>query len=927
MIKRQLILPVLAIASICQVTAADFSAYSLRCENLESPVGIEAKQPRFSWFCHSDSRDFTQGGYRILVATSPDELKEGNADIWDSGWIESSESNLVTFSGENLDPGTTYYWTVAIKNSDGVLSPYSSPTRFTTGLYSDDDWQGALWIAYEADKEIIAPFHDEPYAKENIAEKTIGQYRMPQFRKQFSLKDKKVKAATAHVAGLGHFDFFINGNKVGDHFLDAGWTNYGQEAQYVTFDVTPMLNEGDNLIGVMLGNGYYNIPNERYFKMTGSFGAPKTRVLLNILYEDGSFENVITDDTWKVTESPITFSSIFGGEDYDATKIIKGWKLPGFNDSDWKKPVIVKDYNVNLYSAPGTELKIIQDLPTNSVNVLPNGRIIYDLGQNFSGIVSMTVKGKPGQTITLTPGEVLENGDVSQQSSGAPFFYRYTIGSDSIETWQPQFTYYGQRYIAVDGATDRRMENSSDTLPLILELSGRHTTAATRPTGNFECSNPLFNKIATLIDWAIRSNSASILTDCPHREKLGWQEEAHLMQPSLQYRYDMASIYPKIMRDLEAAQLENGCVPTIAPEFVRFKWGFEDTPEWGSSSIICPWNYYLWYGDDSLLKKHYPMMKAYADYLGSRAEDNIITYGLGDWYDIGPNPPGYAQLTSNGITATAIYYADIRILQQAAAKLGLKADEEKYAQLAADIKNAYNKRFYNDSLKTYDRGSQTANAISYSLGLAEGEQREAAIKALEEDIVSRGYSLTAGDVGYRYVLAALTDAGRPELVYMMNSRYDTPGYGWQLAHGATALTESWQAFTSSSNNHFMLGHILEWLYSSLLGIRQTSNSAGFAEVTIDPMPCGDISRASGTVRGRYGDIDCGWNLQDDIYKLSVRIPENSSGEIWLPTDNEKAVSEHGIALEHVKGIRKIEHRDGRLCVVVGSGVYNFTVNI
>lgn len=714
---------------------------------------------------------------------------------------------------------------------------------------------------------------------------------------------------------------------MGNHFLDPGWTRYDKEAQYVTFDVTDNLQPGENVLGVMLGNGFYNVPNERYFKITGSFGAPRMRMLMKVVYDDGDTEFIASDGSWRVTASPVTYSSIYSGEDYDATRLIEGWMLPGYNDRDWKKPVVRKDGPAEMYCAPGTQLRVIQELPVTMATVTPEGNNLYDFGQNFSGTFRIKVRGKKGDKIVIRPAEHEKEGRASQSGTGSPVYYNYTIGRDSVEeTWQPQFTYFGQRFIQIDGAVPQGSENP-DGLPEIVEITGLHTSAAPSPSGSFTCSNPLFNKIHTLIDWAVRSNTASVLTDCPHREKLGWQEEAHLMQHSLMYRYDLSRLYPKIMRDLKAAQHDNGCMPTIAPQYVVFNEGFGDTPEWGSSSILSPWYYYKWYGDDTLLREFYPEMQRYADYLQSKAEDNIISYGLGDWYDIGPNPPGYAQLTSNGLTATAIYYSDINVLKEATLILGKTEDAERYARLANDIKAAYNQKFFNDSCGYYDRGSQTANAISLVTGLAEGEMAEKALDALVADIENRGYALTAGDVGYKYVLEALTRGGRAETVFRMNNRYDTPGYGWQLAHGATALTESWQAYDFASNNHFMLGHIMEWLYSALGGIGQTEDSTGFRTAEIAPLPCGDITAATTGLETPYGKIETDWHIDGDIYTLNVTVPGNASAVVWLPSADLTAISEHGIPLRrgNIKGIRSMGTSGDKTRLHIGSGSYSFRV--
>ena len=438
-------------------------------------------------------------------------------------------------------------------------------------------------------------------------------------------------------------------------------------------------------------------------------------------------------------------------------------------------------------------------------------------------------------------------------------------------------------------------------------------------------SDPLFNKIHTLIDWAVRSNMASVLTDCPHREKLGWLEVTHLMGGSIQYRYDISRLYAKQVNDMRTAQHANGMVPTIAPQYVTFSPDFIDTPEWGSAFVIIPWNLYEWYGDLAPLRDNYERMKRYVDYLGSRADNHIVAYGLGDWYDIGPDRPGYAQLTSNGVTATAIYYQDVKILERVARLLGKEADVRKYAALASDIKRAFNEKFFDKKTLKYDRDSQTANSIALHMDLVEPQYKAVVRQNLIDDIRRRGNALTAGDVGYRYVLRALEENDASEVIYDMNSRYDVPGYGYQLAHGATCLTESWQAYREVSNNHCMLGHLMEWLYSGLGGIRQSPGSAGYKEIVIRPQVVGDIHSAAVSFRSPYGLIRSEWSDSPQQYRQRVEIPANTTALVYLPAVDPAAVSESGVPLGEVPGLSVRERGKDYLAVAVGSGIYDFRV--
>lgn len=898
-----------------------FSVYDLMVELAERPIGIETLEPHFSWKIYAQERNFKQSAYRICVADSPVKLENGNPNVWDSGKVLSDNSIFNPFKGKKLCSSTTYYWKVKVWNDKGEESVWSRANTFTTGLLNESDWGTSSWISMEADQLKIKGIHYQN--KDALPASKTGMYKMPQFRKEFKVK-KNIQKAFVYISGLGHFDLFLNGSKVGDHFLDAGWTLYDKEVFYVSFDVTALLQKEDNVLGVMLGNGFYNMPQERYFKLLVSYGSPKLKLILKITYNDGTSQEIVSDNSWKVTESPITYSSIYGGEDYDATKQKQGWMQVGYDDENWEN-ALEANYHPKMISQQIEPLKVKEEIPVVRCYKNSKGNWIYDFGQNFSGIVRLHVSGRRFQKLSLVPAELLnKNNTANQTASGHPFCYNYTLRGDSIEIWQPQFTYYGFRYVEVKGAVPAGERNPRN-LPVITELVGLHTSLSASQSGTFFCSNPLFNKIHNLIDWAMRSNMASVLTDCPHREKLGWVEQAYLMQYSLQYRYNMSRMYNKIIKDMYLSQTEQGMIPSIAPEYVRFKDGFEDTPEWGSAFIISSWYTYLWYGDDRSLKKYYPMMKKYMDYLASRANDNIIAYGLGDWFDIGPDVPGNSQLTSNGLTATATYYYNATIMQKIAHLLAQPDDVEKYGRLAVEIKESFNRSFFNSSTNTYDRNSQTANSIVLFMGLADETYKQSIINNLVCDIEKRNYSLTAGDIGYRYVLQALETNGLSELIYKMNCKYNVPGYGWQLAHGATALTESWQAFGFVSNNHFMLGHLMEWLYGGIGGIRQTEQSLAYKTIQIDPHVVGNITSASASYESPYGRICSEWKKKQEGFELKVSIPANSEAVILLPTRNIENITDYGVCLHLSKDIVFLGVESNKTKIKIGSGNYLFFV--
>lgn len=900
----------IALALLWAKAWAGFGVYDLRCEHVGgTPIGVSCHEGRFSWKLMSNGYGVGQQAYQIVVGESVEQ------PLWNSGRVESHETAETTYGGERLKPETRYCWAVRSWNADGECSGWSRPQAFVTEVA--DDWHGARWIAMESDGQKIVPaIHVVDVKQRLAADEKPGMYRLPQFRKVVKIR-KSVVQATAYVAGLGQFDFFIDGRKVGDHFMDAGWRDYGKEAQYVGFDVTERLSRGSHVIGVVLGNGFYNVPRERYFKLLQSYGAPKMRLCLVVRYDDGTVERTVSDGTWRVAESPITYSSVYGGESYDATREMTGWMSDTrYKDNKWQKAIEVEQ-DIRLTPQIGTELRVMQELATVRRSRNSRGQWVYDLGQNFSGIVSISVKGRRGQKVRLVPAELLKaDGTANQRATGSPYYWEYTLRGDSVEQWQPQFSYYGFRYVQVEGAVAEG-EANADSMAVLTSLKGLHTTSGQNEAGTFSCSKPLLNQTFSLIDWAMRSNMASVLTDCPHREKLGWLEQYYLMQTSLMYRYDVQALYEKTIDDMADAQLPNGAIPTIAPEYVRFSDGFEDTPEWGSAFIVCPWQIYKMYGNKRPIERHYAAMKRYMDYLASRADGHIIAYGLGDWFDIGPKKPGKAQLTSNALTATATYYYDATLMARMAALMGRDDDAERYGALANEIKTAYNNRFYSPDKHSYENGSQTANAISLYFGLVDKAEEQAVLGSLVGDIESRGYALTAGDIGYRYVVGTLTKWGRSDVVYSMNSRYDVPGYGWQIAHGATALTESWQAYDNVSNNHFMLGHIMEWLFSGLGGIRQSEESVAFGDIVIDPQVVGDVTSARTAFESVHGRIVSEWRLTDGRYSLRVEIPANTTATIVLPTADTANVAIFG------EGVTLKSVANGKSMWSVGSGDYSF----
>ncbi len=886
---------------------------NLHCGHRTNPLGVDDLKPFLDWQLISSNKNVLQTAYRILVADDSMLLQNNTANIWDSKKITSAKSIQVRYSGIELKSAKTYYWKVIVWDNQGITA--SSKTGYwQMGLTEPSAWANARWIAYDLlpDSNKIIP------AAHGNGKKAWGKRKdiLPIFRKPFVVT-KSVRNATLFISGLGHFEAFINGKKVGDHFLDPGWTKYDKQAMYVTFNVTDMLHQNNNAIGVMLGNGFFYVPGERYRKLTGAYGYPKMICRLLVTYTDGTSQNIVSDESWKTAPSPITFSSIYAGEDYDANLEQKNWNDINFTDASWKNALITD--GPQLVSQKQEPLKIMQSFSPITTTKITDSIYVYDVAQNMSGIPQISLQGKKGDTVKITTAELLNaDGTANQKATGGPSYYLYVLKGEGIETWQPRFTYYGFRYIQVYGAFPASEKNTLH-LPVVVSVKGLHTRNAAVRVGSFSSSNDLFNKTSELIDWSVKSNMASVFTDCPHREKLGWLEETHLVGSSVKFDYDIATLCRKAITDMQVSQAANGLVPEIAPEFVQFDEPFRDSPEWGSASIILPWYVYQWYGDVDVLENSYGMMQHYISYLQTKDSSRILKQGLGDWYDLGPEHPGVSQLTPKGLTATATYYYDLTLLTQIAKLLNKAEDAKKYSELAKEVKQAFNKAFFHADTKQYGSGSQTSNAMAVYMKLVDEKNKTAVVDNIVKDIRGRNNALTAGDIGYRYLLKVLDEAGRSDVIFDMNNRSDVPGYGYQLAKGATALTESWQALPGVSNNHFMLGHILEWFYEGLAGISQSVESAGFKNIVIRPQIVGDVTHAKADFQSPYGLIVSDWTKKNDQFELNITVPANTNATVYLPATEKSLITIDGKKKEAIK------FENGKAVINTGSGNYHFVV--
>ena len=922
---------IIALFSFSCAQKNNMTVTTLTCEYKIDPSGISTLKPRLGWQLASEVRNQSQTAYQVIVADDPEIIKSDKGNIWDSQKIISDQSVLIKYSGSALSSGSKYYWKVKVWDKEGKESSWSETGSWQMGLLSSADWAGAVWIGYEdmPDSMRLVPGLHQSADGQSLNKKGLKAVQrpvVPLFRKDFNVT-KAIKSATLYITGLGQYEASLNGEKVGEGFLTPGWTDFDKTIFYNSYDVSKLLKKGENAIGVIVGNGFYNINRERYRKIVIAYGMPKTIARLNIRYNDGSEENVVTDEKWKTSASPINYTSIFGGEDYDARLEQQGWDSPGFSVNGWKSALVVKQPAGKLAAEADYPLTIKEKIAVKSIQMPQTGTFLYDFGQNASGIIELKVKGKKGQEVRLIPAELINSNNLAnQKASGSPYYYSYILKGDGIETWRPRFTYYGFRYVQVEGAVPDTIKSANE-LPRIIGLEMLHTRNSTPEVGTFECSNELFNRINSLIKWAIRSNLQSVLTDCPHREKLGWLEQTFLMGGGIHYNYDLFHLYTKQVEDMMEAQTENGLVPDIAPEYVEFSGGFRDSPEWGSASVILPWMVYKWYGDISVMEKAWPMMIKYVEYLKSRSKDNIVSHGLGDWFDYGPKRPGPAQLTPMALTATAIYYYDLKLLTEMAELLGKKEEQKKLSDWAAEVKQSFNKKFFNPKTNVYATGSQTAMSMPLCVGLVDDQLREKVVANLVDTIKVNNKALTAGDVGFHYLVQALTEGGASQLLFEMNNRDDVPGYGFQLKKGATALTESWPALEEVSNNHLMLGHIMQWFYAGLGGISQEEHSTAYKEIIIKPDMVGDITFANTSYQSPYGLIVCNWAKKDGMLTLDIEIPVNASANVYFPVNEVGKITENGEQIEDNKDFEIVKTSGNESVIKIGSGRYSFKMSL
>lgn len=681
---------------------------------------------------------------------------------------------------------------------------------------------------------------------------------------------KTVKHAELRICGLGFYEATINGQKVGDSEFAPSWSDYDKTVFFNVYDVTQQIRQGDNELRVLLGNGFYNEQGGRYTKLKVSFGPPTLLYFLYLTYDDGMRERVYSDEKWQWTESPITFNSIYGGEDYDA-RLEVGSLMSDVRADQWKPVVIQEGPEGRLRPQIAHSTKVMERYPAKQT-LRKDSILVIDMGQNLAGYPEITVRGNAGERLKLTPGETLDkNGLVDQRQTGRPHYYTYILkGSLQAEIWHPRFSYYGYRYLQIEGDID-----------VLKKVESCFVYNSAERIGSFECSNPRINATHQIIDRAIRSNWQAVWTDCPSREKLGWLEQDWLNGEALVYNYDARRMIEQTMQNIVDAQHDDGSMPEIAPEYTQFTgtWArpFQESPEWGGAIIALPMLYWQHYGDMDLVDQHYDAMKRYLAYLVSQDSCFILNMGLGDWYDYGPGKAGFSKNTPTALVSTAHYYQWMCYMYVMAKRLGHKQDAEWYNLRADSIRHSFNRTFYDAQKKTYATGSQCSLALPLYLKMVPEGDYQAVLQNLIKDIKAHGNRLTTGDIGNRYLFSVLIQNDQRELLYTMLNHDDVPGYGYQIKKGHTTLTEQWNPDLGASMNHFMMAHIENFLIPDLLGIRRTGEL-----IEIHPHPVGDLTWCKGSTMSAYGEVKVSWQITNGTFALDIDIPLGGFADVYLP---------------------------------------------
>lgn len=956
---KRLIIVAALLAGIATVRAAGVE--NLRCEYLTDPLGIDAAKPRLSWVVTSDRRGDRQTACRILVASSPELLARDNGDVWDSGQVPSDRSIQVAYAGRPLAPLARYYWKVRVWDADGKPGPWSETASWSMGPLTEKDWAGARWIALRDDTQWQAAWkrhkEDELARKEptwpwfNGMGRTIWELYdaaepkydpSPLFRKDFSV-GRTVRSANLYICGLGYYEAFLNGKRIGDHVLDPAWTNFHKRSFYVTYDVTDDLRRGDNAIGIMLGRGQYNpLCNDIWGLYRSQWvGQPRTIALLNIEYADGTSSQVATGEGWKTAGGPIVFDDTRQGELYDARLEQPGWNEPSFDATGWAEAAVVGPAGPLAAQMMPPVRRGATIAPTRTFDK-GEGRTVYNVGRNIAGWARVSVRGPRGARVLVeyceTPGDKELVPDIHpakmrfhiEDPDYASFYDKainirqqngYILKGDGTETFECHFSYKGFQFIRVTA-------DESVTVERVLGIPV-HTDVAS--AGEFLCSNETVNSLQAISRATLLNNFHSIPTDCPHREKQGWTADTYMTAPAAIYNFDMAAFYSKWITDLAGTQDAQGGMCTVAPST-----GYDQSIStvWPAAMLFVPWDLLGYYGDRRIVEQNYDIMERFARSSLLRQIDGkpeIIREVLGDW--VSPHMTLSDSLTSfdmappEGLTlyGTASHYRVVRYLADINRFLGRPQKAAEMDAWAARIAENFNREFFDPATHAYHGENptpyrQAANIVPLEYGITPAGERDAVIGNLKADLRSKNDRIATGFVGTLAMMDLLPEID-PELAYRVATQPEYPGWGYMVRHGATTMWENWDG--SSSRNHPPFCLISAYFYKYLAGIRPDRAQPGFRHFTIDPSVVGDLTFVDAYHDSMYGRIRSSWKRDDDRFTLSITVPANTTATVGVPCRDNASVTESGHPASAAEGVTYLHNADGKAFYEVSSGQYRF----
>jgi alpha-L-rhamnosidase len=906
------VIAVLLLTSFKETVVTNVQLKNLRTEMLTNPLGIDATKPRFSWELTGDQRGIEQTAYNILVASSPEKLAANQADLWNSGKVNSNQSILVTYTGSPLKSRTQAYWKVETWTKSGESS-WSSPSTFSMGLLSKADWK-AKWIGLD---------RAFPWDSVVMHARLSARY----FRKNFEAP-RKVRKATAYICGLGLYELYINGQKIGDQVLAPAPTDYDKSVLYNTFDVTKQLKEGTNAVATVLGNGRYFPMRQNYKPQKWhTFGFPKMLLQLEIEYTDGTKQMVVSDETWKATaDGPIRTNNEYDGEEYDAMKEMPNWNYPAFDDSKWLKAELVKAPGGKVVAQMNENMKVMETIKPRSIKELKPGVFIMDMGQNFAGWVTMKVKGNKGDKVVLNYAESLQpTGDLYIANlRDAKVTDVYTSNGLGEEAWHPTFVFHGFRYVRIEGYPGK---------PKVNDFEGKVVYDDMQTTGTFETSNNIINQIHKNAYWGIRSNYKGMPIDCPQRnERQPWLGDRATGAYGESFIFDNSKLYAKWLDDIEQSQTAEGSIPDVAPSFWYY---YKDNVTWPGTYLMIANMLYNQYGDKQPIIKHYASMKKWMNYMKGKYMTNYIVTkdSYGDWC-VPPESPELihskdsSRITDPKLLATATCYHMLQLMQGFAKLTGKDSDAKEFAELSNKIKEAFNNKFYNKAKKEYSNNTVTANILPLAFNMVPKNANEDVFKNIVEKItVENQGHISTGVIGTQWLMRWLTYYGRGDIAYKLASNTTYPSWGYMVENGATTIWELWNGNTAdpkmNSQNHVMLlGDLIVWMYENVGGIK--AKEPGFKVIEMKPSFVDGLTYANASYRSMHGLIKSDWKKDGKQLTWKITVPANTKAIVYVPAPSVNNVTEGGKDASTANGVKFMKMDGERAVFEVGSGDYSFT---